>query len=275
MTLVVEDDRRLISRMHGALARDAEGHTICTQFSVILDCRQRVWASIAVNETVPDAHGRAVEEALARLPAAENFHAPVLLVPRVFEPEFCADLVRLFDQNGGQPGLVAMERDGRTVLELIPGNKARRDLVIEDPSLWGEIAMRIGARLVPEVERCFGFWATRLERCQIGYYEAGNGHFRPHIDNNQVGTAHRRFAVSLALNEDYDGGELRFAQFGAQGYRPPLGGAAVFSCSLVHEVAPVTRGRRYMFIPFLFDEEASRQLRAIGSGGGIRIPMYR
>src|ERR1700734_164973 len=73
MTLVVEDDRRLISRMHGALARDAEGHTICTQFSVILDCRQRVWASVAVNETAPDVHGKAVEEALARLPMAENF----------------------------------------------------------------------------------------------------------------------------------------------------------------------------------------------------------
>jgi predicted 2-oxoglutarate/Fe(II)-dependent dioxygenase YbiX/peroxiredoxin len=275
MTLVVEDERWLISRMHGAVGRDAEGRTVCTQFSVVLDRRQRVWASVGVDEAAPEAHGKAVEAALGRLPAEENFPAPVVLVPRVFEPEFCAELVRLFDRDGGQPGLVAVERDGRTVLEHVPGNKARRDLMIEDPSLWGEIATRIGARLAPEVERCFGFWATRMERCQIGCYEVGRGHFRPHIDNNQMGTAHRRFAVSLALNEDYDGGELRFAQFGAQGYRPPLGGAAVFSCSLVHEVTPVTRGRRYMFIPFLFDEEASRQLRTVGSGGGIRLPTYR
>ncbi len=272
MTLVVEDDRRLISRMHGALVRDTEGHAY-RQFSVILDRRQRVWDSVAVRETEAGAHGKAVEAALARLPAAENFHAPVLIVPRVFEPEFCADLVRRFDQNGGQPGLVAVERDGRTVLELVTENKERRDWLIEDPSLWGECAMRIGSRLAPEVERGFGFAATRMERCQVGCYEAGHGHFRPHIDNNQIGTAHRRFAVSLALNEDYDGGELRFAQFGAQGYRPPLGAAAVFSCSLVHEVTPVTRGRRYMFIPFLFDEDANRRLRSIGSGSGI--PLYR
>lgn len=272
MTLVVEDDRRLISRLHGALVRDAGGEAY-RQFSVILDRRQRVWASVAVKESEPAAHGKAVEEALAQLPAAETFHAPVLLVPRVFEPEFCADLVRRFDQNGGQPGLVAVERDGGTVLELVAENKQRLDWLIEDRALWGEIAMRIGARLVPELERCFGFGATRMERCQIGCYEAGRGYFRPHIDNNQIGTAHRRFAVSLALNEDYEGGELRFAQFGAQGYRPPLGGAAVFSCSLVHEVTPVTRGRRYMFIPFLFDEDANRRLRAIGTGSGI--PLYR
>ena len=35
----------------------------------------------------------------------------------------------------------------------------------------------------------------------------------------------------------------------------------VFSCSLLHEATPVTRGRRYAFLPFFFDEagEALRQ----------------
>ena len=28
----------------------------------------------------------------------------------------------------------------------------------------------------------------------------------------------------------------------------------VFSCSLLHEATPVTRGRRYAFLPFFFDE---------------------
>ncbi|MGH6626810.1 MAG: hypothetical protein ACRECD_09750 [Burkholderiaceae bacterium] len=38
------------------------------------------------------------------------------------------------------------------------------------------------------------------------------------------------------------------------------GGAVVFSCSLLHEATAVTRGRRYMFLPFLYDE-ASKQVR--------------
>ena len=30
----------------------------------------------------------------------------------------------------------------------------------------------------------------------------------------------------------------------------------VFSCSLLHEATPVTKGKRYAFLPFLYDEEA-------------------
>ena len=32
----------------------------------------------------------------------------------------------------------------------------------------------------------------------------------------------------------------------------------VFSCSLMHAVSTVTRGRRYAFLPFLYDDEAAK-----------------
>jgi predicted 2-oxoglutarate/Fe(II)-dependent dioxygenase YbiX len=51
---------------------------------------------------------------------------------------------------------------------------------------------------------------------------------------------------------------LSFPEFGNRRYQPPAGGALVFSCSLLHEVSPVTRGRRYAFLPFLYDEAAAR-----------------
>ena len=38
----------------------------------------------------------------------------------------------------------------------------------------------------------------------------------------------------------------------------PTGGAVVFSCSLLHEATPVTRGKRYAYLPFLYDEEGAR-----------------
>ena len=41
-------------------------------------------------------------------------------------------------------------------------------------------------------------------------------------------------------------------------YRPPSGGAVVFSCSLLHEATPVTAGTRYCVLPFLYDEAAAR-----------------
>jgi predicted 2-oxoglutarate/Fe(II)-dependent dioxygenase YbiX len=41
-------------------------------------------------------------------------------------------------------------------------------------------------------------------------------------------------------------------------FSPPAGGAVVFSCSLLHEATPVTRGKRYVFLPFLYDDAAAR-----------------
>jgi hypothetical protein len=32
----------------------------------------------------------------------------------------------------------------------------------------------------------------------------------------------------------------------------------VFCCSLQHEATPVTKGRRYAYLPFLYDEEGDR-----------------
>jgi predicted 2-oxoglutarate/Fe(II)-dependent dioxygenase YbiX len=32
----------------------------------------------------------------------------------------------------------------------------------------------------------------------------------------------------------------------------------VFSCSLLHEATPVTRGTRYVFLPFLYDDAAAK-----------------
>jgi predicted 2-oxoglutarate/Fe(II)-dependent dioxygenase YbiX len=80
-----------------------------------------------------------------------------------------------------------------------------------------------------------------------------------HRDNTTKGTAHRRFAVTINLNDDFEGGELVFSEFGPRRYRAPPGGAVVFSCSLLHQVVPVTRGIRYATLPFLHDEAAEKE----------------
>jgi predicted 2-oxoglutarate/Fe(II)-dependent dioxygenase YbiX len=90
------------------------------------------------------------------------------------------------------------------------------------------------------------------------YDAAVGGFFKPHRDND--GDGHRQFAVTLNLNaEEYEGGDLRFPEYGRQTYRAPTGGACIFSCGLMHEATPVTRGKRYAFVPFLYDEASARQ----------------
>ena len=56
-----------------------------------------------------------------------------------------------------------------------------------------------------------------------------------------------------------------FPEYGPRGYKPPPGAAIVFSCSLLHAVSRVTAGRRYAFLPFMYDDEAAA-LREKNSG---------
>jgi predicted 2-oxoglutarate/Fe(II)-dependent dioxygenase YbiX/peroxiredoxin len=209
-------------------------------------------------------------------PAKGN--APVLVVPHVFEPEFCRHLIGLYESQGGESsGFMQSDPEGRTIYVQDTRHKVRRDVILEDEALKTQIRMRIQRRLLPEIKKTFQFEATRIERYLVACYDAAEvGHFNPHRDNTTRGTAHRRFAVTIGLNaEEYDGGDLRFPEFDLRHHRAPTGGAIVFSCSMLHEVLPMTRGRRFAFLPFLFDEagETVRQANlryvdpAVGGGG--------
>lgn len=64
---------------------------------------------------------------------------------------------------------------------------------------------------------------------------------------------------------EFEGGDLRFPEFDGAPHRPGCGDAVVFSASLLHEVTPVTAGRRYALLTFLHDAraEASRRPRVL------------
>ena len=195
--------------------------------------------------------------ALASRPPATDW-APVLMAPGIFEPELCRRLVALYERQGGEASGFMREVDGKTRLMSDPQHKMRKDCIVEEADFCRAIRARVSLKLIPMVKRAFQFEATRMERYLIGCYEAGAGHFRPHRDNTTSGTAHRRFAVTINLNAgEYEGGDLRFPEYGGRTYRPPTGGAVVFSCSLLHEATPMTRGTRYAFLPFLYDEAAA------------------
>jgi predicted 2-oxoglutarate/Fe(II)-dependent dioxygenase YbiX len=224
---------------------------------LLIDPSFRVLATASLDQ------GPALLASLDKLPpvdrhGGEPVSAPVLTLPRIFEPEFCAALIAHYDRQGGEASGFMREVDGVTRLMHDRNHKRRKDVILEPGVLTRAVQARISSRLVPQIEKAFQFRATRIERYLVAAYEAEDGGvFRPHRDNTTKGTAHRRFAVSINLNADYDGGDLRFPEFGSRTYRPPPGGATVFSCSLLHEATTVTRGRRYAFLPFLYDEAAA------------------
>ncbi|WP_309606478.1 2OG-Fe(II) oxygenase [Phenylobacterium sp.] len=238
-----------VSRLYGAIESEE-----ARPYWLLLDPMLRVIVAAPMGGTAD------LFDRIAALPsvaehAGVELYAPALIVPRVFEADICKRLIALYAAHGGSPSGVMRDVGGRTV-GVLDGFKRRRDVTIDDEGLRAELVSRLSRRLAPEIARAYQFQATRIERYIVACYDAADGgFFRPHRDNETLATQHRKFAVSINLNaEEFEGGDLRFPEFGPRTYRPPTGGAVVFACGLLHEATPVTRGRRYAFLPFLYDE---------------------
>jgi predicted 2-oxoglutarate/Fe(II)-dependent dioxygenase YbiX/peroxiredoxin len=254
------DDDRTISRSFGALREESGGKSAAYRpYWLLLDPMLRV---LDVGRLAEAERLLRTIEALPPIDAHAGceVHAPVLVLPRVFEPEFCRELIALYERHGGRQSGFMREVGGKTVTVLDTKFKRRADYDIAEEAVRNATRERIRRRVLPEIEKAFHFKVTRMERYIVACYDSDTaGHFRAHRDNTTKGTAHRRFAVTINLDaEAYEGGDLRFPEFGTRTYRAPTGGAVVFSCSLLHEALPVTAGRRYAFLPFLYDEAAAR-----------------
>src|SRR5580700_2286123 len=240
----------VLSRCYGALE---------TSRTVVLDPMLRAIANIAGDRL--DDHLGGLRELLRSLPRVDEaagvpMNAPVLIVPRVFDFAFCELLVKLYDRMGGKDSGFLFDVAGRSQTVIDHRLKRRNDLPLVAPELRETVCDQLRRRLLPAIQAYFQFAATRMDRHIVACYDSAvGGHFYRHRDNINAGAAHRRFAVTINLNKDYDGCDLVFPEFGRRSYRAPVGGAVVFSCGALHEVTPITRGRRYAFIPFLYGED--------------------
>lgn len=257
------DTDAAISKQYGAARAVTKGVEF-VPVTYVLDPQLRVLHVLPLDDH-PESHAAGIVEFVKRQPAigspvVASAQAPVLIQPRIFEPELCRELIQYYEDRGGKDSGFMRDIEGKTVGVYDYSHKRRRDEEIADEELRKRCMHRIHDRLVPEIKKVFQFHANRMERYIVACYEANDGgHFRAHRDNTTKGTAHRRFAVSLILNTgEFEGGYLRFPEFGPHLYSAPAGGAVVFSCSLLHEATPVTRGKRYVFLPFLYDDAAAK-----------------
>jgi predicted 2-oxoglutarate/Fe(II)-dependent dioxygenase YbiX/peroxiredoxin len=226
--------------------------------TIVLDPMLRAVANVRWDDGA--GHAETLAGVLQSLPAVDDsagvpLTAPVLIVPRVFDFQLCDVLVQFYEKIGGKDSGFLFDVDGKTARVVDYRLKRRNDLGVAHPQLREAIRSQVVRRLVPSIERFFQFRATRMDRYIVACYDSAvGGHFHRHRDNVNVGAQHRRFAVSINLNKDYDGCDLVLPEFGHRSYRAPYGGAIVFSCGALHQVTPVTRGRRYAFLAFLYGE---------------------
>jgi peroxiredoxin/predicted 2-oxoglutarate/Fe(II)-dependent dioxygenase YbiX len=199
-------------------------------------------------------------------------HAPILLIPNVLPPEMCKTLIELWESHNEESGFMK-QVDGKTVGLVDYGHKIRRDHFIKPGELQTRLQSYLSSRVVPEIRKAFNYTVSRREDFRIACYDASKGgFFRPHRDNTTDATAHRRFAMSLLLNNEYEGGFLRFPEYGRHTYRPEAGGAVIFSCTLLHEATDVTAGRRFVLLSFLYGEAEAKAREEYNKrvGGGYK-----
>jgi peroxiredoxin len=227
--------------------------------TVILDPMLRAIADIAWDN--PQGHANVVRTVVQGLPAVEDssgvpMFAPALLVPRVFSFGICDFLTQFYETQGAVDSGFQFDVEGKTVTLSDWRLKRRSDVAVGVPEVRELIRDHIVRRLAGPIERYFQFKVTRMDRYIVACYDSAvAAHFHRHRDNINAGAQHRRFALSINLNKDFEGGDLMFPEFGRKTYRPSEGGALVFSCGALHQVTPVTKGKRYAFLAFMYGEE--------------------
>ena len=221
----------------------------------LLDANQRVLALKTGLEAGLVARVHEFYEKMPQPPVSQilSANAPVLLLPNLIDPEMCQDLITLWNQGEHDESKVVSVVGDKEVTRTHTKVKKRRDHRIMNVDLYKMLQRTIGRRIAPELEKAFHFQGFRFDRFVVVCYDADRGdYFRAHRDNLSPTTADRAFALTLNLNvEEYEGGELVFPEYGPHKFQPKSGGGILFSCSLMHEALPVTRGRRFALLSFL------------------------
>jgi hypothetical protein len=190
--------------------------------SLFLDSDQRV---IALKGSQPGhaAWALGVLRGLsAEAPLALSAVAPVLILPRVLDEETCRRLL-------SREGLSAMPAP------------------IADPAEAEALSRLLLRRIGPEVDRVFSFDDFHFESLALRQEEAaaGSGTLDRRRDNSDPETTGRSFALILDLQAGaYQGGGLRFPEYGPHLYRPATGAALVHAGGMLRELLPIESGRR-------------------------------
>jgi hypothetical protein len=191
--------------------------------SFVLDADQRV---IALKGAEPGQAAWAfsvVRKLPDEAPLVHGAIAPVLILPRVLDDATCRQLLAL-EGLGSAPA------------------------PIPDAALAASLSRLLLRRVGPEVDKVFSFDDFQFEALLLQQEEARPAEDRKtdrRRDNSDPETLGRSFSLILDLEaEAYQGGGLRFPEYGPHLYRPGTGAAVVHAGEMLREQAPIESGRR-------------------------------
>ncbi len=239
--------------------------------TIVLDPNYRIaaWLGAADRASHVEAALAAVTDLQRARPTDTlTAHPPVLVIPRVLGRADCTMLMEVFERETRvyqSDGFTAEGHDTES-----EDFKVRIDThgrvtahIIKDPKLARYLDSKLIGRINLEIHKAFQTRVRKREDMRVACYAADDtGHLGPHRDNPTPRTQHRRFTFSVTLNaEDFEGGALRFPEYGGQRYLVETGSAIVWSAALLHEVELITKGRRFILGAHLYDKGRARPRR--------------
>lgn len=102
-------------------------------------------------------------------------------------------------------------------------------------------------------KKFFNYDITKIETLQFTYYESEeDGCYKPHVDPLNWNMPHnRKLSMILQLSDpnEYEGGDIMLhSSYQPEDIRKEKGYVITFPSHILHEVTPVTRGKRYSLV---------------------------
>lgn len=176
----------------------------------------------------------------------EQYHFPFIRIDNALDDELLRDVKDYYSQQNKRGQLIFHKRAGKD-----------RSHVHPDVELTKRIDNKLSRTVLPELRKIFYFDAKHREDYKICSYDGvTSGRFHVHRDT-PAPQQHRRYAMSLLLNDDYEGGELYLPEYDIK-VKPKANTAIIFPGISAHQVLEVTKGSRMAVITFFSSDLKER-----------------
>ncbi len=174
-----------------------------------------------------------------------NVPAPLLIIPEVISADLASRLIAYLDSNSEKAAVNT-------------GSYKSRSHIHPPRSLEVELDNKLSKSMLPEIQKVFYSNITHRETYKICCYDSEvKGTFGKHRDTI-FPFLHRRYAMTLVLNDDFEGGGVMFPEYNDTIVQAPKYSAVIFPGSLYHQVKEIGKGKRYVIVSFLFTEAEVR-----------------
>ena len=170
--------------------------------------------------------------------APRQLHIPYILIEDALDEPLLRKVIDFYNQKKIEGKLTAHNHATKNRFHVHPDSELERQL-----------DHKLSRSVLPELKKVFYFDTQYRETYKICSYDSETcGRFHPHRDT-PAPYQHRKFALSLFLNDDYEGGEFVLCEYGLK-IKPKANTAFIFPGISTHQIQPVTKGSRMTIITF-------------------------